>query len=100
MENFLLNEAVTRFSDVMWAMEQILFLKLDQRVAIFLLDEISRNNGDLIKLTHEQIAKYLGSAREAVSRMLNYFSKEGIVQLSRGEVRVINKDKLRKVLET
>lgn len=98
VENFLLNEAVTRFSDVMWAMEQILFLKLDQRVAIFLLDETSRNNSDIITLTHEQIAKYLGSAREAVSRMLNYFSKEGIVQLSRREVRVINKDKLRKIL--
>lgn len=98
VENFLLNEAVTRFSDVMWAMEQILFLKLDQRLAIFLLDEMVRNKSDIILLTHEQIAKYLGSAREAVSRMLSYFSKEGLVQLKRGEVKVVSKDGLRKVV--
>ena len=98
VENFLLNEAVTRFSDVMWAMEQILFFKLDQRMAIFLLDEISRNNSDTVILTHEQIANHLGSAREVVSRMLRYFSKEGLVQVSRGEVKVTNKAELRKLL--
>ncbi len=98
VENFLLNEAVTRFSDVMWAMEQILFFKLDQRLTIFLLDETLRNNSDTITLTHEQIANHLGSAREVVSRMLRYFSKEGLVQVSRGEVRIINKEKLRKTL--
>lgn len=71
-------------------------MKVDQRLAIFLSDEISRNNSYTITLTHEQIAKYMGSAREVVSRMLKYFAKEGIVELSRGEVKVIDKNKLRK----
>lgn len=98
VENFMLNEAVTRFSDVMWAMEQILFLKFDQRLAIFLLDETSRDKSIIITRTHEQIARHLGSAREVVSRMLKYFAKEGFVELSRGEVRVINKNELRKII--
>ena len=98
VENFLLNEAVTRFSDVMWAMEKIVFLKFDQRLAVFLLDETSRNNSNLIIQTHEQIANHLGTAREVVSRMLNYFSREGIVELSRGEVKINNKDALRKLI--
>lgn len=98
VENFLLNEAIGRFSDVMWAIEKILFLKFDQRIAIFLLDEISRNKSDVIVQTHEQIANHLGTAREVVSRMLNYFSREGIVQLSRGEIKVENKDALRELL--
>lgn len=91
VENFLLNEAVMRFSDVMWAMEKILFLKLDQRLAGFLSDEMARNNSNIIAQTHEQIAKHLGSAREAISRMLSYFAREGIVELSRGEIKVKNK---------
>lgn len=95
VENFLLNEAITRFSDVMWAMEKIVFLKFDQRLAVFLLDEIARNNSDIIIQTHEQIANHLGTAREVVSRMLNYFSREGIVELSRGEIKVNNKNALR-----
>ena len=48
-----------------------------------------------IKLTHEQIAKYMGSAREVVSRMLKYFSSEGYVELSRGGVTITDMDGLK-----
>lgn len=95
MENFANKLTVERFSDVMWAMEQILFMSFDKRLAIFLLDEISKSGEDSIFLTHEQIAKYMGSAREVVTRMLKYFSTEGIVELSRGCVTVVDKDKMR-----
>ena len=78
VENFTNKEAVSRFSDVMWAMQQILFMSFDVRLAGFLLDEISRKGKLEIDLTHEQIAKYIGSAREVVSRMLKYFASEGI----------------------
>lgn len=95
VENFLLNEAIIRFSDVMWTMEQILFSKFDERLAIFLLDEASRNKNDIIVSTHEEIAKHLGSAREVVSRMLKYFSSEGLIKLSRGKVHIVDKSRLR-----
>lgn len=92
-DRFVYEISTDRFSDVMWAMEQILFLGLDRRLAIFLIDESRRQKSDTIKLTHEQIAKYLGSAREVVSRMLKYFENDGLIQLSRGAIKV--KDKLR-----
>lgn len=87
-----------RFSDVMWAMQQILFTSFDKRLAAFLLDECTKNKSDEIHMTHEQIAKYLGSAREVVSRMLKYFAKEGYVTLSRGAIAVTDKAKLREIL--
>nr|WP_300003596.1 Crp/Fnr family transcriptional regulator [Tissierella sp.] len=99
VENFLLNEGIARFSDVMWAMQQILFFKFDERLAIYLLDESSRNKNNLIISTHDQIAKHLGSAREVVSRMLKYFSKEGLVELSRGKIKIVNKDDLRQIIK-
>ncbi len=98
-ENFSLKETVDRFSDVMWAMEQILFMSFDKRLAIFLYDEVSKNGDVSIQLTHDQIAKYVGSAREVVSRMLKYFEKEGIVQLYRGGLKVVDKNRLRKIIE-
>lgn len=92
---FSLQTALSRFSDVMWVMQQILFMSMDKRLAIFLLDETARTGGDTVFLTHEQIAKYMGSAREVVSRMLKYFSGEGIVSLSRKGVKIIDKQRLR-----
>ncbi len=88
-----------RFSDVMWTMQQILFMSMDKRLAVFLWDELSRTNGDTVHLTHEQIARDIGSAREVVSRMLKYFSSEGAVELSRGGIKVLDKKKLRKLAE-
>lgn len=94
---FALETAVGRFSDVMWVMQQILFMSMDRRLAIFLLDESARNGTDVIALTHGQIARYMGSAREVVSRMLKYFVNEGIVEVSRKGVKILDKKHLRKL---
>lgn len=98
VENFMYKKSADRFSDVMWAMEQILFMSFDSRLAGFLHDEIIKTKSNTIKLTHEQIAKYVGSAREVVSRMLKSFESQGILKLSRGTVEIIDKDKLRKLI--
>lgn len=96
-DNFSLKIGMSRFSEVIWALEQILFMSFDKRLAIFLIDELAHNGGDTVYMTHDQIAKHMGSAREVVSRMLKYFSSEGMVKLSRGGVTVINKDRLRRL---
>ncbi len=95
---FTYETALSRFSDIMWVMQQILFMSMDKRLAIFLLDEISKTGGDTVKLTHEQIAKYMGSAREVVSRMLKYFASEGLITASRSEgIKIIDKKRLRQL---
>lgn len=94
---FALETAVSRFSDVMWVMQQILFMSMDKRLAIFLVDETTRTNSDTVTLTHEQIARYIGSAREVVSRMLKYFANEEIVEISRKGIKVLDKKRLRKL---
>lgn len=94
---FALETAVSRFSDVMWVMQQVLFMSMDKRLAIFLFDESARTASDTIALTQEQIARYMGSAREVVSRMLKYFAAEGIVEVSRGGIRILDKRRLREL---
>ena len=95
---FALESALSRFSDVMWVFQQILFMSMDKRLAVFLLDESARLGSDTLKLTHEQIAKYMGSAREVVSRMMKYFISEGLVEASRsGGIRILDKRRLRSI---
>lgn len=97
VQNFGYQITTSNFSDVMWAMQQILFMGADKRLAIFLIDESSKNETDTISMTHEQIARLMGSAREVVSRMLKYFETEGMVKLSRGSVTITDRKKLRKL---
>lgn len=92
-ENFANKLKAQRFSDVMWTMQQILFYSFDKRLAIFLYDELVKS-GPIVTYSHMEIAQYLGSAREVVSRMLKYFENEGIVRISRKEVEIIDKKKL------
>lgn len=94
MKIYALETAVGRFSDVMWIMQQVLFMSLDKRLALYLLEESAVNNSTVIKATHDQIARHLGSAREVISRMLKYFSAEGIIQSSRGEIKILDKPRL------
>ena len=98
VENFAYRNTLEKFSDVMWAIEQILFMSFDKRLAIFLLDEVTKSNSAELKLTHDQIAKYIGSAREVVSRMLKVFQEQGILIQSRGLIQIINKEKLKELL--
>ncbi len=98
VELFTYKIAAERFSDVMWAMQQILFTSFDKRLAAFLIDESIKTSNLTIHMTHEQIAKHLGTAREVVSRMLKYFSTEDMVQLSRGDITIIDSTKLRSLI--
>lgn len=86
--------ATERFSDVMWAMQQMLFMRIDQRLAIFLWDESVRTGSLQIKATQEEVAIAIGSAREVVSRMLKMFSDEGIVRVFRGGIEIKDRAKL------
>lgn len=92
------NELISsRFSDVMWLMEQIMWKSFDQRLAGFLLEESDLEQSDVLRMTHEKIANHLGTAREVVTRMLRYFQSEGMVNLSRGAVELTDKPRLAKL---
>ena len=88
----------SRFSDVMWLMEQIMWKSLDRRLAAFLLEEASIEGSDRLKITHETIANHLGSHREVITRMLRYFQNEGMVRLSWGVIEITDADKLEETI--
>lgn len=90
---------ITRFSSVMWVMQQILFNGFDKRLASFLIDESERCKCTEIRMTHEEIATYTNSAREVVARMLKRFASEGLVDLRRGTVVLKDIEALKKLCD-
>ena len=92
--NYTNEVMATRFSEVMWLMEQIMWKSLDKRLAAFLAEEAAIEGSETLKLTHETIAKHLGSHREVITRMLRYFQSEGWVKVSRGTVEILDMDAL------
>jgi len=86
----------SRFSDVMWIMEQVLFMSFDKRLGLFLLEQANIDGTDRLLITHETIARHMGTAREVVTRMLKYFAAEGLVELFRGGVILKDHEELRR----
>jgi len=97
LANYTNEIMASRFSEVMWLIEQIMWKSLDKRVASFLLEEAAIEGTNLLKLTHETIANHLGTHREVISRMLKYFQNERMVRLTRGTVEIIAEDKLQEL---
>lgn len=89
----------SRFTEVMWLIEQIMWKSFDKRLASFLIEESVLDNTDSLKITHEKIANHLGTAREVVTRMLRYFQSEGLVKLSRGTIELTDKKRLEEISE-
>lgn len=94
LANYTNEVMASRFSDVMWLVDQVMWKSFDKRLAGFILNESAIEGTDVIKVTHEEIGNHLGSPREVVTRMLKYFVDEGLVSLSRGTIEITDKNGL------
>lgn len=97
VEQFTNNILNQRFSDTIWAVEKILFLSFDKRLALFLLEQSELEKSHTLNITHSQIANNIASAREVVTRMLNYFEQENLLKLYKGKIEMIDLKKLRDI---
>ena len=81
-----------RLSSVMAIVEEVAFRRMDVRVASWLIERGQRS--DPIHITHQEIAAELGSSREVISRILEDFSAQGLVEVSRGSIKILDRDAL------
>ena len=95
--NYTSELMATRFSEVMWLIEQVMWKSMDKRIAAFLEEEAAIEETNVLAITHETIANHLGTHREVVTRLLKYFQSEGVVKLSRGTVEIIDAKRLREL---
>jgi CRP/FNR family transcriptional regulator len=97
VKEFSMELVSERFSEVMWVMEQIVSRNMGQRVSAFLLEQSVLEESETLTMTHDTIAKNLGTAREVISRILKYLENDGVLKLSRGQIRLTDMKKLKEI---
>ncbi len=95
---FIYETETQRFSQAIWVLQEILFKRFDQRLAAYLLKASEENGGPDLRMTQEEIAKDVNSAREVVARMLRHFSSEGLVKVKRGHILITDPEGLENLL--
>lgn len=93
-ENYLYKKTAERFSNVMWTIQSVLFKKVDQRIAGYLWEEKIRQDSDIVKVTQEDIANEIGSAREVVTKTLKYMASNQLIRTGHGKIEILDKEKL------
>ena len=81
-----------RLSSVMAIIEEIAFHRMDTRLAALLIERSLRS--ELIQITNHETAAELGSSREVISRILEDFSAQGMLEVSRGSIRILEREAL------
>lgn len=89
---FVFGSFSARCTELLKLVEEIAFLRLDQRLAFLLLAK-----GSEIDSTHQMLADELGSVREIVSRLLERFADQGAISLSRAHICVTDSDALSRI---
>ena len=87
MEKFLHNLTREKFSKSLLSLQNILLKPLKERLLNFLY---SLNKTE-ISLTHEEIAKNLGSSREVISRNLKILEKENFLKINRKKIIILDR---------
>lgn len=85
-----------RMSIVTTLIDDVAFKPMEYRIADFLLHKTSGASTTL-RITHDEIAVELGTAREVISRKLKEFEKEGWLVLGRGRIQDIQRAALEQV---
>jgi CRP/FNR family transcriptional regulator len=81
-----------RLSSVMEIVEEVAFRRMDTRLATLLMGLGQRSY--TIQSTHQQLAAELGSSREVISRILEDFSAQGLLEVSRGTIKILDREAL------
>jgi len=93
---FIFKSYSRRITEVFQVVEDVAFQRIDVRLAERLLALAAGE--DSLNITHQQLAIELGSAREVISRQLSEFHRRHWIEQSRGVVKLLNIEALRKLI--
>lgn len=87
--NFVLSSYRQRFEELLVTLDNVAFRNMDERLEFYLKRQAEKM-GNLLQLTHQQIAADLNSSREVISRLLKNMEKNKRVVLHRSSIEYIN----------
>ncbi|MBR6159673.1 MAG: Crp/Fnr family transcriptional regulator [Lachnospiraceae bacterium] len=78
--------ATKRFSSALFVLQEMILAGFDVRLARYLLECAEKSGSPELRMTQEEVATEVNSAREVVARMLRQFVMDGLVELKRGVI--------------
>ncbi len=78
-----------RFQELLDVVNAVAFKKMDERLHRFLKKRAEVSGNRAIKITHEELANELGTARVVISRLLKQMESNGLVRLSRNKITLL-----------
>lgn len=97
VKDYTLEMISEKFSDIMWLFNQYVFSNVASRLADTILEHRALAGSDILAITHDVLARDIGTAREVVTRLLKQFQIDGLVKLTRGRIEVLDGANLGKV---
>lgn len=92
IRDYVLGTLAQRLNDVMTLMGGVSFQRMDQRLATYVLERFCLQEGACeLRVTHQEIASELGSAREVISRLLQELERLGAIHLARRHISLLDK---------
>lgn len=88
-DEFVLRTYRSRFEELLMTLDHIAFRSMDERL-VFYLKRKMEGEGSELRISHQQIARDLNSAREVISRLLKKLEQRGVLKLERNVIRVID----------
>jgi len=85
---YVLINLTKRMTDVFQIIENTVFESLDTRLMCFLSRMSRDTNSDSLAITHQELARELGTSREVISRILKSFERQGCIMLKRGVIQI------------
>lgn len=83
---YILQSYHTRLTELMETVDAMAFMRLDERLMKFLVDQAKLLGSLEINLTHQQIAEDLHSSRVVISRLLKQLEIKGKIKLQRNKI--------------
>jgi CRP/FNR family transcriptional regulator len=85
---FVVETYRSRFEELLNLVDNTVFKGLDERLEFYLKNQYKSLKTKSLKITHEEIAKDLGTSRVVVSRLLKSMEQRGLVKLHRNQIDV------------
>ncbi|MCL5129561.1 MULTISPECIES: Crp/Fnr family transcriptional regulator [unclassified Algibacter] len=87
--NFILESYQSRFNEMLETIDNLAFLKMDQRLHNYLLNKANLSGTKTIIVKHLDIAEDLHTSRVVISRLLKQLENENKIKLSRNKIEVL-----------
>ncbi len=88
--NFVFKSYHNRLMELLETIDNIAFLKMDERLLKYLFDKVKVTNNSIINSTHQQIAYDLNTSRVVISRLLKTLENKKIIKLHRNKIELID----------